>query len=136
MKNRDYGIHCIGNVIRILDNRTILITNPCCSLEVGDTIQIYELGPEIKDLDGNLLCNYEFIKDELQVMETNEYYCKCQKVKTRSITKPSPLTQLSLSPLLGTSTTEYIPLNIDNADIEELIPTDPLVRIGDPVKLA
>lgn len=50
---------------------TILINAGNNLLHVDDFIQIYELGPEIKDCDGTILGNYEFIKDKLKVIETN-----------------------------------------------------------------
>lgn len=127
-----YGDAYIANVIRIIDNRTLLINTGIDTLSVGDTIQVYEPGQEIKDIDGRVLSNYTFIKDELEVIQVEDAYSVCQK--KAYITKVS--STFALSPLLETRKTEYIPLNIDEADIEELKPVDPLIRIGDPVKLA
>lgn len=127
-----YGTEFIGNVIRIIDHRTVLVNAGRDDLSVGQTVQIYEPCEEIKDLDGNVLCNYHFIKDELEVIQVETRYSVCQKQK--SVTKTySPF---ALSPLLETKKTEYIPLNIDEADIQELKPKDSKVRIGDPIKLA
>lgn len=127
-----YGEEFIGNVIQIIDPRTVLVNVGQKDLSVGQTVQIYELGIEIRDLDGRVLCNYTFIKDELEVIRVEALYSVCQKQK--AITKSyNPFT---LSPLLDTKKTEYIPLNIDEADIQELKPKDSKVRIGDPIKLA
>lgn len=135
MKKKDFGPHYIGNVIRIIDNRTLIVTTNA-GLSVGNTIQVYELGPEITDLDGNRLCDYEFIKDELEVIETNEFYSVCQKNKTKTITTPSPFSQLALSPLLAsTTTTEYIPLQVEKDDVQPLEIKDSYIRVGDPIKL-
>lgn len=126
-----YGINFIGNVIRIIDNRTLLVNVGRDDLSVGQTIQVYEPGEKIIDLDGAILSNYNFIKDELEVIQVEDTYSVCQKQKiiTKNIS-------FALSPLLETKKTEYIPLNIDESEIQELKPKDPLVRIGDPIKLA
>lgn len=126
-----YGKDFIGNVIRIIDNRTVLVNVGHEYLSVGQTVQIYEPGEEIKDLDGRVLSNYSFIKDELEVVQVEDSYSVCQKQKT--ITKTySPF---ALSPLLETKETTYIPLNLDETDIQELKPKDSKVRVGDPIKL-
>lgn len=128
---KKYGVDFIGNVIRIIDNRTLLVNTGRADLSVGETIQVYEPGEEITDLDGAVLSNYFFIKDELEVIQVEDTYSVCQKQKT--ITKNI---SFALSPLLETKKTEYIPLNIDESEIQELKPKDPLVRVGDPIKLA
>lgn len=128
---KKYGVDFIGNVIRIIDNRTLLVNTGRTDLSVGETIQVYEPGEEITDLDGAVLSNYFFIKDELEVIQVEDTYSVCQKQKT--ITKNI---SFALSPLLETKKTEYIPLNIDESEIQELKPKDPLVRVGDPIKLA
>lgn len=127
-----YGDEFIANVIRIIDERTLLVNAGTNELEPGQIIQVYEIGPEIKDIDGRVLDRYFFVKDELEVIRVENSYSVCQKQKT--ITKTySPF---ALSPLLETHETEYVPLNIDKADIESLKPTEPLIKIGDPIKLA
>lgn len=129
---KKYGSECIGHVVRIIDNRTIIVNAGKYSLHVGDTIQVYEFCDEIRDLDGSVLSNFFYIKDELEVIQVEDRYSVCKKQKT--ITKT--YTPFVLSPLLEQKETKYVPLNIDNNDIEELKPTDYLVRIGDPIKLA
>lgn len=127
-----YGKNFIGNVIRIIDNRTVLVNVGHRDLSVGQMVQIYEPGDEIKDLDGRILSNYSFIKDELEVIQVEDSYSVCQKQKT--ITKTH--NPFALSPLLETKETVYVPLNIDETDIQELKPKDSKVRVGDPIKLA
>ncbi len=126
-----YGNDCIGNIIRIIDNRTIIVNAGSGNLKVGQMIQVYEFGEPISDLNGKSLGNYIFIKDELEVIQVESRYSICKKMKTTTKTF-----DFALSPLLETQTTEYIPLNIEPGDIKELKPLDPLVRIGDPIKLA
>ena len=41
---KKYGINFIGNVIRIIDNRTLLVNVGRDDLSVGQTIQVYEPG--------------------------------------------------------------------------------------------
>lgn len=129
IKNRD--LKHIGNVIRIIDKRTIIVNVGKHSLSVGQNIQIYELGDEIKDLDGRVLSRFIHVKDTLEVIQTEENYSVCKKMKT--VTKT--ISPLALSPLLEAKKTEYISLRVDESDIQELKPTDPFVRVGDPIKL-
>lgn len=134
MKN-EHGCNFIGNVIRIIDNRTILVNAGKDELEVGNIVQIYELGEKIKDIDGRELCNYEFVKDELEVIRAEKLYSVCRKMK--SVSKTYKAFGFSLSPLLEHTETEYIPLRVEESDIQEMKkPKDSLVRVGDPIKLA
>lgn len=126
-----HDLKCIGNVIRIIDRRTIIVNAGKRALSVGQNIQVYELGDEIKDLDGRVLSQFIHVKDTLEVIQAEENYSVCKKMKT--VTKT--ISPLALSPLLETKKTEYIPLHVDEADIQELKPTDPFVRVGDPIKL-
>lgn len=135
MQNTNLGSNCIGNVIRIIDNRTILVNAGSNLLHVDDFIQIYELGPEIKDCDGTILGNYEFIKDKLKVIETNDSYSLCQKQEYREYENASTISQLVLSPLFNDKKTiEYIPLNVLDKDIQPLKINDPVIHVGDPIK--
>lgn len=128
---KKYGLNFIGNVIRIIDEYTIIVNTGKVNLSVGDIIHIYEPGEVLKDLDGNNLCAFDFVKDELEVIRVESLYSVCQKNKTVTKTYNFPL-----SPLLEHTETNYIPLKIDKNDIQELKPQDRLVRVGDPIKLA
>ncbi|MBE5852297.1 MAG: hypothetical protein E7299_04995 [Lachnospiraceae bacterium] len=135
-ENNNYGPNYIGNVIRIVDSRTILVDSGNNKLKKDTYIQIYELGPEIYSHTGASLGNYEFVKDTLKVIEVTNRYSVCQKQDTRTIIKPSQW-QLTLSPLLSESSeTEYVPLKLEEKDIEPLNIKDPYIRVGDPIKLA
>lgn len=132
---KEYGHKFIANVIRIIDNRTIIVNAGKGDLEVGNMIQVYELGEMLKDIDGRELCSYEFIKDELEVVRVEDLYSVCKKMKTES--KTFKAFSFSLSPLLEHTETEYVPLRIEESDIQELEkPKTPLVKVGDPIKLA
>lgn len=120
----------IGNVIRITDNRTIIINVGENILHIGSKIKVYESLDPLYNPDGSELCIFEYTKDTLEVIEVNEFYSICQKQESET---HSPM-QLALSPLL--QQTEYIPLNVNLEEINPIEPKDPRIHVGDPVKLA
>lgn len=122
----------IGNVIRIIDNRTVIINAGKPLLSVGDKIKIYEELDPLYDLDGSLLCTFEHTKDTLEVIEAEAKYSVCQKKETTTARMHS----FALSPLLELAEATYVPLNVDDKDIQPLEVKNPKVSIGDPVKLA
>ena len=140
MDTQKFGPNYIGNVIRIIDSQTLLINVGSKSLDVllelNDKIQVYELGPEIFDYTGESLGFFEFIKDTLKVTEINDRYAVCKKTET--VTKNVAVSSfaLSLSPLFGATTTEHVPLKVEEKDIEPIDIIDEYIRVGDPVKLA
>ena len=124
----------IGKVIRILDKYTLLINAGIGILEVGNKIQVYELGDEIRNLDDSVIGYYVFIKDELNVVQVEDNYSVCKKEK--NVPKYSE-SVFSFSPLLDDALTRKEPLSVDEADISPINqPNDLLIRVGDPVKLA
>ncbi len=122
----------IGNVIRIIDQFTIIINVGSDRLSVGDKIQIYETGDEIKDLDGTVLDVFVHIKDTLTVLQTEKKYSICKK-EEKII---HHMSSLALSPLLDRTTTESVPLLIDENELTPLSPVDDVVHIGDKITLA
>ena len=80
----NYGPNCLGNVIRILDNRTLIINTGNDVLSKGDTIAVYIPVEPIYDLDGSELAVYEYIKDILEVIAVEPSYSICQKQKTKN----------------------------------------------------
>lgn len=120
----------IGHVIRILDERTLIIDVGVSSISEGTKIQVYEPGPEIFDLDGNSLSTFSFIKDTLEVVETTSLYSVCKKKDTKVI---KPASVFSLSPLLSQETA-YIPMNVNPEEIEPLKAKDLTIHVGDPIK--
>lgn len=124
-----YGKNCIGYVIRILDEYTIIINVGTGTVAVGDQISVYEPSEPLYDLDGTEICNFEYVKDTLKVTNVNANYSVCKKEDfvTRTV---------SLAPILEQSYSERVPLHIDKSDIEEIPITDRKIRKGDPVKFA
>lgn len=131
MNSNSYGSYCIGNVVRIIDERTIIVNIGKGILETGAQVQVYESVDSIKNLDGNDLGVFIYVKDTLEVIQVEDNYSICKKM----ITRPTTF-NFALSPLLESVPEEYVPLNVDVKDIQPLTPKDPLVRVGDPIKFA
>lgn len=130
---KEYGPNCIGNVIRILDKNTLIINSGTdAEMELGDIIQVYEFGEELKDLDGSILANFEHVKGELEIIRVEPSFSVCRSNKTIKRT----VQPFSLSPILEREITEPVPLRVDETQIRPLKPSDPIIRVGDPVKLA
>ncbi len=126
-----FGPDCIGNVIRIISNTELIIDVGEYDLTEGDKVQIYEVGEEIFDLNGNSLGLYEKKKATLEVINTTANYSICAKI----ITKTSSGLFTTLDPFRPVERTEKIPLNVDEKDIKPLNLNDDLtIHIGDPVK--
>lgn len=122
-----YGPHCIGNVIRIVDEYTIIVDAGSRKLKIGDVIAVYEYGEPIYDLSGNKLSNYEFVKSRLDVVDVNDMYSVCKSETVEKISR-------SLSPLLERTFTERKQLNIDKESIEPLEKYNSCINKGDPIK--
>ena len=131
MDTKNMDTYCIGHVLRILDERTIIISAGNSTIAKGASIQVYEITDILKDLNGDDLDVIIHIKETLQVVQTENKYSICKKMEQ----KPVAFT-LALSPLLEQKSGEYSPLNVDQNDIKPLQIKDPLVRVGDPVKFA
>lgn len=108
-----YGPHCIGNVIRILDKFTIIVDVGKNRLRIGDEIAVYEYGEPICDLSGNVISNYEFIKAKLDVVDVNDSYSVCKSQTTTKNVRP-------LSPIFETTVTSRKQLNVDESSIEPM----------------
>ena len=130
-KEINYGPDCIGNIIRIIDDRTVIVNVGKKILKVGDKIVVYEVGEPLFDITGEILANFEHQKEILQVIQTESQYSVCQKEE--NVTNKLVF---AISPLLETKKTESVPMKVEASDIQELKPHDRYVRVGDPIKLA
>ena len=85
-------------VIKILDEFTVLINIGSSSgkINVDDKIVIYEEGPQIEDIDGTSLGNFEFTKATLLVTDVQNNFSVAKHSK-----KTQPLSSLNL---LGSNT--------------------------------
>lgn len=133
LNQKNYGPNYIGNVIRILDNRTLIVNVGNDVLSKGNTIAVYIPVEPIHDLDGTELAVYEYTKDILTVITAEPTYSICQKKEKQSI-DPFSASRFALSPLLE-GKPEYIPLNVDEAEISPF-PIDKKIHVGDPIKIA
>ncbi len=130
--NKKYGTACIGNVIRILDDRTLVVNIGKSILNVNSIIHVYSIEKTLYDVDGSILCPFEYIKDTLHVIQVEAEYSVCKKQETKTNTLKAAA--FAISPLF--EKVEYVSLNIDVNDIEPLEPINPNIKIGDPIKLA
>lgn len=128
----DYGPNYIGNVIRILDKQTLLINVGSNVLKEGDKIKVYTVVEPIYDLSGEILCMYEYTKDTLEVIDVNKKYSICKKTRTKVVESPIA-SALTLSPLFGSSS-ELVPLDVQDDDISPFKKVDSKIQIGDPIK--
>ena len=119
----------IGEVIRIIDDRTLIKNVGSNSLSIDDEVKVYQSLDTLFNTDGTELCVFEYTKAVLKVTDVASCYsvCKYQKTKSASFV-------LALSPLLTAAQAVYVPLNVNKEDIKPLPDPDPVIRIGDPVK--
>lgn len=133
LSKKNYGPNYIGNVIRILDNRTLIVNVGKDVLSKGKNIAVYVPVEPIYDLDGTELAIYEYTKDILTVTAVESSYSICQKQQKESI-EPLTVSRFALSPLLE-GKQDYIPLNVDDAEISPFS-IDKKIHVGDPIKIA
>lgn len=121
----------LGHVIRIIDEYTVIVDVGANALSDDDFIQIYQPRDYIYDLEGNVLSEYFCIKDELKVIDVQEKYSVCRKVKEKII----QASRLILSPLLETQHQVIEKLSVDTNEIQPLTPIDMKVHVGDFIKI-
>ncbi len=133
MNDKKLGPNCIGRVIRILDNRTLIVNVGKDVLSKGNTIAVYVPVEPIYDLDGTELAVFEYTKDILEVIAVEPSYSICQKQKMETVDQPT-ISRLALSPLLE-GKKECVPLNVDDSEISPFS-IDKKIHVGDPIKIA
>ena len=129
----NFGPNCIGNVIRILDNRTLIVNAGNDYLSEGNKIAVYVPVETIYDLDGTPLEVYEYTKDTLEVISVSKSYSICRKMKEKVI-ESSTLSGLVLSPLFE-GKKEFVPMNVNEEEISPLPDIDSEIHLGDPIKI-
>ncbi len=125
-KRAEFGPKFIAQVIRILDEKTLIIN---ASYETDTKVQVYEYLGELKDLDGKVLGTLEYIKADLEVVQCEAGYSIC-----KTIPEKTTIQGLALSPLLDTFSGPRPTFPVDKNDLQPLKPMDKFVRVGDPVK--
>ena len=121
----------LGHVVRIIDQYTVIVDVGANNLSVDDFIQIYQPGDSIYDLEGNVLSEYFYIKDELKVIDVQEKYSVCQKAKEKVVQS----SRLILSPLLETQQWTAKKLSVEANEIQPLEPIDMKIHSGDFIKI-
>ncbi len=120
---------CIGHVVRIL-NKYSLVVNISDFLKEGDIVQIFDIGEELLDLNGESLGEYIYIKATLTVAQVESRYCICETLSKEKV-KPILLTPFTAM----TQTVKFqAPLPIHSKDIKEVSSIDMNVLIGDKVR--
>jgi hypothetical protein len=126
-----YGPKIIAQVIRILDEHTVIINAGVGKVHIGELLQIYEYLGDLIGPDEKNYGSFEYVKGEVEVVRIEPSYSVC---KTEKVTGPS--VSLALSPLLERPVSRRSSLPLDKEDISPLKPQDNKVRVGDPVKRA
>lgn len=115
-------------VIKILDQFTIIINVGYENSDISenDKVVIYEPGPEIKDLDGSILGNYDFKKAELIVTDVYPNFSVAKHLKKGAM--------FNINNAINSYTTST-PLRVKEDDITQFTPNSLEISIGDLVKL-
>lgn len=121
----------IASVIRIIDECTLIINAGKSVINNNNYIQVYQVGEEIKDLDGKSLGYFIFIKDKLKITQVEDNFSICQKQE--AVTRPA---LFALAPILEETYNERVPLKVDTKDIQPFDKIDPTIHIGDAVRFA
>lgn len=124
----------LGKVIRIISEKAIIIDVGSDYLTEGDKVQIYTAGEEIKDLDGNSLGVYEYIKATLDVVQTSKNYSICKNIVEKENT--SLYSEFNnLSALYSRKQKVAEDLCVDTDDINPLhLDENKTIKLGDLVK--
>ena len=123
-----------GYVIKIVDDRTILVSLTNKSVAIGDLIEVYEnLAPIIDPINNLKLGMYSIAIEEFVVTDTFKDYSIC-KINKKSYNVLTNLVS-ALNPLIDENEDESIQrLNPDQN--ESLKPTKQFVSVKDPVRVS
>lgn len=118
-----------GNVIKILDEFTLVINIGSNEIEKGSWISVIEEGPTIKNIDGTVLGTYDFTKAKLRVTEVYENFSIA-----KHLTKTKPLSVEKILGGGGYSSNGPLPIEKE-AEITRVSPKNMKITIGDLVKV-
>ena len=128
-----YGKNFIGQVIRILDPFTIIISHDQIPLlKEGRMVQVFDIGEEVMNLDGVSLGQYVYLKDTLEIVQVEAGYAVCKKNIIDE--KATSLFDISASPFTVKHKSK-IELNIDSDQLEPVPEKTLKVKLGDAVRL-
>lgn len=126
-----YGPRFIGQVIRILDEYTLIVNLGSGKVNVGDSLQVYEYLGNLKGPNGEDYGSFEYVKAEIEVIRCEPRYSICKTERVQDYTL-----DIALTPLLERPTYRRTKLPVEQSDLLPMEPKDRKVRIGDPVKRA
>jgi hypothetical protein len=129
-ESEKYGSNYIGQIVRILDKYSIVVST-FRALKEGNTVQVFDVGEELIGLDGESLGDYIYVKATLTVSQVESKYCICEAVTEEKV-KP-----LLLTPFTDMARTvkSQQPLSVRSEDIHEVPKIDMMIKIGDKVRL-
>ena len=121
----------IGKVVRIISDKRLIIDVGEDELTIGDKVVIFTESDEIKDLEGNSLGRFEFVKDTLDVVETSELYSVCAKIEVVDTTSLGVV-----STIFSKTKRIEVDLKVSTEDIKPFSTIDdPTIKIGDLVRM-
>ena len=117
----------VYRVVKIIDLQNIVIDAGSENyIKKGDNFEIYTLGNNIKDLDGNCLGTLDTIKETVTVVALFPKMCICQKL---AISPAVALANIALSRRTAQD------LNVDEKDFSGGLSEDLTIHIGDFARL-
>lgn len=117
-------------VVKIIDTENIVINAGKDNyIKKGDKFEIYSVGKEIYDLDGNSLGTLDTIKETVTAVSVFPKMCICQKIVNVT---PSYLAAAAKTML---STKEIASLDVDSKDFSGGLSDDKTIHIGDLARL-
>lgn len=123
-----------GYVIKIVDDRTILVSLTKNSVAVGDLIEVYEnLAPIIDPINNLKLGMYSVTIEEFVVTDIFKDYSIC-KINKKSYNIMTNLVN-ALNPLMDENDEESIQ-SLNPEQNESLKPTKQFVSVKDPVRVS
>ena len=134
VKNLNLREDITGKVVRILSDKELVVNlGYSDGVKLNDEIIIYEIGEEVKTLDGDIIGTLDHIKAKLVVTTVYENLSKCEYPK-ENITAFEK-SALSISKSFISYETQKS-LNVDKNEIEPYKKNhSDVIRIGDNVKI-
>lgn len=131
---KNKGENYLGNVIRIIDEKSLIVDIGEDYLSVGDKVIIYTTSDDIKDLEGNSLGVFEVIKNKLEITQTAANYSVCKNI----VIEESSGVAYAFSALTTRKTVVERDLNVYKNEIQPLsdVENPNTIVIGDYVRKA
>lgn len=121
----------IYKVIKIIDIENIVINAGKENyIKKGDKFEIYSVGKEVKDLDGNSLGTLNTVKETVTAVVVFPKMCICQKIIY------TPPAYISITSQNITSKKGPVALDVDTKEFSGGLSEDLTIHIGDLAILA